>query len=51
MSVHDTDVVCPCTGTDFAKHMFTADHRELEDVGMWCIMCDDWCEKYQRRKP
>jgi hypothetical protein len=48
MSVHDTDVVCPCTGTDAVKHMFSSDHRELEDVGMWCLKCNDWCTRYQK---
>jgi len=49
-------MTCPCTPYhrnesgnvvyDSEPHLFPDDHRELEDVGMYCLKCKDWCVQY-----
>lgn len=41
-------VECPCGKGDAEKHLFPDDHAELAEVGMFCVKCDDWCERYKK---
>ena len=41
---------CPCTRDDVHNHTLEEDHKELQEVGMFCIRCDDWCDRYTKPK-
>ncbi len=39
-------ITCPCTADDKIPHLFPDDHRELDEVGIYCLKCKDWCQQY-----